>query len=1289
MARTFEENMNDKKLTVKSLRVLQEVEGGAFDKISSQIEETNQTIATLQGAQNRYWDSIADDNIITSEEKRILYKEKQTLDTEYSIVIQNAEKNKDYVDYSSLTEAYQNLNSYLAFIKLFENLSSNTKIDNRTEFYDAFDSYYIALNNVNQAILNKASVGDLNVGNPDKITGLKAVASEKGIFVSFNQLSSEVKNNIGKYIYKLNKGDGVLYLFESQINGFTYEFDRLVDGFPEAEDIKDWEWTVSAVSVYGKENEESNIATVNVDTYGTWIPNKDDINIILSSNKRQITFSFNRTVTNKILYGQIQYGLLVQRIDIDGENFYTPALDKNPALSEENYKQETTEPLYVTSYFSQTVPLAGQNNKKWRKKYYETREGEDGTKSDSVSYSDTLPAYPDNAVITYDDKGNIIGMSYNDTVETFTQHYEYTLVDMPSPVDTTYKYKIDVWNKDTDLHYDILNSLAVIATANSASDLVDNAITQNAIAPDAVTADKIAAGTIGAEKIATEDILAKGARAGMVSTEGLIVDDAAFLASKPLIYKYKDPNTEEEKTYIAESGEFFVGNTPDLTDSSDKAEFLHYKKGQGFWLKIKNFILKGISTIIQGVFVVKSAESFNEFLIANSTSTMDKESFTPAKTLKIVGNHVADNIFCDNVYLGKPTNQTVTPVNMNYSENFFNYEDRIFFIDDSTKKSLYECDKNFENIKFIKKFDYEKKVILVNGETIIALGGDYWNYNTEVYGVISISYDNGNTWQDINTTLQVIYEAFVIDGRIFFYCANHGVYKVYYTDDLFESYNLLFTLNSPIQSFLKTDTNIIYIGTSTLLYKSTDNGNSFIETSVDYISVKHVLGDILIGVGVTNSYIYVKKTTSDKFVLLSEKYLSFKRDNDKLVAVHKNRIYTYDGKTLSDELFLSEISVGRLVAVSSNKYLLSISSSKDFVSINKNDKLIPIISDTNITEKNAWSSKKSFESYFPVGIIIAFAIDVNPEEAIGGFWVRISDVFLLGAGNKYGGGDIGGNETVTLTENELPEHSHDMTHSHNVNLGDANSSWYRYSSSSTNKINVNVNSGTPFSTFALPQGKTSSISSSTTQLTGAGNPFSILPPYLGVYYWKRVAVKYKLVFDANGGIGEMLSILEEPRTVIIPSNNFVKEGYKFVSFNTEPDGSGTTYAPGESIVLSKDITLYAIWKYEYSIPAGTYSPSVFKTLISQFIAKNGNRTVKNEFTATVNNQTITVSANAKIYYNASYSGIEQIGFNSTSYGIIGGNFETFKHYIIYADKTLSSMQNYVNYPITIGDVLFN
>ena len=639
MARTFEENMNDKKLTVKSLRVLQEVEGGAFDKISSQIEETNQTIATLQGAQNRYWDSIADDNIITVEEKRILYKEKQSLDTEYSIVIQNAEKNKDYVDYTSLVEAYQNLNSYLAFIKVFENLGSNTKIDNRTEFYDAFDSYYIALNNVNQAILNKASVGDLNVGNPDKITGLKAVASEKGIYVSFNQLSSEVKNNIGKYIYKLNKGDGVLYLFKSQINGFTYEFDRLVDGFPEAEDIKDWEWTVSAVSVYGKENEESNIATVNVDTYGTWIPTTPKID--KATNKRQVSMTFSQPITSRILYGEIQYGITIRK---QGETtFYTPELDKDPKENVNNYKKSSTNSHFVTSYFSQTLPLSGQNNTKWKKKYHEITQGSSVEKNISTSYLTNInsESIPSNATKEYDSSGNLIKVKFSKSSGSITMYYEYTLVDMPSPVDTTYQYKIIVKNITTNKEYSSLvaNPISLVATANGVGDLVDNAITQNALAPDAVTADKIAAGTVTADKIAAENILAKGARAGMVSTEGLQVDDSGFFASEPFNYKYHDPVTGAEKSYKTSAGEFFVGNSPDVNDSRDVSEFLHYKKGEGggFWLKIKNFIVKGLSTIINGVFVVKKTgeADVDSFLVANATATEDSVTGVSNYTLAV------------------------------------------------------------------------------------------------------------------------------------------------------------------------------------------------------------------------------------------------------------------------------------------------------------------------------------------------------------------------------------------------------------------------------------------------------------------------------------------------------------------------------------------------------------------------------------------------------------------------------------------------------------------------------
>lgn len=992
MARTFEENMNDKKLTVKSLRVLQEVEGGAFDKISSQIEKTNQTIATLQGAQNRYWDSIADDNIITVEEKRILYKEKQSLDTEYSIVIQNAEKNKDYVDYSSLTEAYQNLNYYLAFIKLFENLSSNTKIDNRTEFYDAFDSYYIALNNVNQAILNKASVGDLNVGNPDKITGLKAVASEKGIYVSFNQLSSEVKNNIGKYIYKLNKGDGVIYFFESQLNGFTYEFDRLVDGFPEAEDIKDWEWTVSAVSVYGKENEESNIATVNVDTYGTWIPNKDDINIIVSSNKRQITFSFNRTVTNKILYGQIQYGLLVQRIDIDGDNFYTPALDKNPALSEENYKQETTEPLYVTSYFSQTVPLAGQNNKKWRKKYYETREGEDGTKSDSVSYSDTLPAYPDNAVITYDDKGNIIGVSYNDTVKTFTQHYEYTLVDMPSPVDTTYKYKIDVWNKDTDLHYDILNSLAVIATANSASDLVDNAITQNALAPDAVTADKIAAGTITAEQIAAVDILVKGARAGMVSTEGLIVDNSAFLASKTLPYKWTDPETGEEKTYIAKSGEFFVGNSPDVNDNRDIVDFLHYLPGVGFWFKIKNFIVKGIATIIQNVFRVKKsgAEDSESFFTVNSTDKMDEETFTPARTVSVKGTVQSNKIVCPSISL----KETVSSLSRLSITNKILKKHGDFFIY-TESSSVYVCRMSSSNLSeyeilykfFYRNPDFEEAFedFIVDGEIILIVG--YFGASNvikitnaqkkEEWGVFQyrrICYINKykgkylvgvRSSENGSPSFQISFFLWDLETSVVF--LNKTAEQVMDLDSLIiEEYdNKLFvayskqTSTSGIVDNYRVDIfdesfNVIFYRATSFLVKAFFyfNNNIYILNNINSGTEVYTL-ELNPEENYDNSFKYKLKAfyeniSADDFV--------FDETTQKLYAM-KEKLIIFDGTSFSEEEFLPDFSK-KLIAISNTHYLFMNMENNEYLSVKRDNKFLPIISDEQTTELNTWSAKK-------------------------------------------------------------------------------------------------------------------------------------------------------------------------------------------------------------------------------------------------------------------------------------------------------------------------------------------
>ena len=52
---------------------------------------------------------------------------------------------------------------------------------------------------------------------------------------------------------------------------------------------------------------------------------------------------------------------------------------------------------------------------------------------------------------------------------------------------------------------------------------------------------------------------------------------------------------------------------------------------------------------------------------------------------------------------------------------------------------------------------------------------------------------------------------------------------------------------------------------------------------------------------------------------------------------------------------------------------------------------------------------------------------------------------------------------------------------------------------------------------------------------------------------------------------------------VLKACTFTRAGYFFSSWNTEPDGSGTSYADGDSITISEDITLYAQWTEGYTI----------------------------------------------------------------------------------------------------------
>lgn len=92
--------------------------------------------------------------------------------------------------------------------------------------------------------------------------------------------------------------------------------------------------------------------------------------------------------------------------------------------------------------------------------------------------------------------------------------------------------------------------------------------------------------------------------------------------------------------------------------------------------------------------------------------------------------------------------------------------------------------------------------------------------------------------------------------------------------------------------------------------------------------------------------------------------------------------------------------------------------------------------------------------------------------------------------------------------------------------------------------------------------------------------------------------RYTITYEPNGGstdvpISEVVS--ENTKYTII--NNPFNSDKRFVEWNTKPDGTGTSYKPGDTIVINSDITLYAIWE---EIPQST-PPTINTTTPSNFI----------------------------------------------------------------------------------------
>lgn len=189
---------------------------------------------------------------------------------------------------------------------------------------------------------------------------------------------------------------------------------------------------------------------------------------------------------------------------------------------------------------------------------------------------------------------------------------------------------------------------------------------------------------------------------------------------------------------------------------------------------------------------------------------------------------------------------------------------------------------------------------------------------------------------------------------------------------------------------------------------------------------------------------------------------------------------------------------------------------------------------------------------YPVGSLYWSSKPTDPGILFGGNWVQIKDRFVLAAGDTYTNGATGGNANTTLTEANLPSHSHSFTpkgtvsaHSHGLNNHTHSFSgshvhrheanfYYQDAYNDTNKqydnwfgSRIDAQSFVEHTfvhkkrtteatvsisgTTGRASGNTDNAAptftgtAGTTGTTGSGTAFSNLPPYVVKYCWERTA----------------------------------------------------------------------------------------------------------------------------------------------------------------------------------------
>lgn len=151
---------------------------------------------------------------------------------------------------------------------------------------------------------------------------------------------------------------------------------------------------------------------------------------------------------------------------------------------------------------------------------------------------------------------------------------------------------------------------------------------------------------------------------------------------------------------------------------------------------------------------------------------------------------------------------------------------------------------------------------------------------------------------------------------------------------------------------------------------------------------------------------------------------------------------------------------------------------------------------------------------------------------------------------------------------------------------------------------------TPNSGYYIPTNATVKFNGINATFWGAvGDGYDSKSFYIN--YTVPVIEKYNITFNANNGTSTKTSqIVEKGENTKLNKNTFTKSGYIFKEWNTKSDGSGKSYADGETVLLENNLELYAQWKKDTPvIKEGTYY--LYSALHDKYAVDLAGGTIKN------------------------------------------------------------------------------